>query len=139
MDRMLVQTHFILTTARFRLVKSWCDFALPIGLGHKCVHCILELASCCPRPTPRNHRFKNWKPTLDQNKFPSSYQTFILQGLLRIGTPAWHKLEDILLNAAHFCGEVRPMKIYFSPSTQLRTLRCERRGAIMPEQRKRLS
>ena len=34
MDGMLFQIDFILTAARFRLVKSWCDFALPIGLDH---------------------------------------------------------------------------------------------------------
>ena len=136
---MLVQIDFILTAAPFRLVKSWCDFALPVGLDHRCVHCILERASCSPRPVPRNHRFKNWKPKRDQNKLPSSYQAFISQELLRIGTPIWHKLEDILLNAARVFGEPRPMNIHFSPSTQLRTLRCDRRRAIMPEQRKHLS
>ena len=37
----LIQLDYILTSPKFSTEKSWCDFSIPIGLDHRCVHCLL--------------------------------------------------------------------------------------------------
>ena len=41
LDRTCVQLDYILANFRLQTVEVWNDFAYPIGLDHRCAHCIL--------------------------------------------------------------------------------------------------
>ena len=42
LDKTCVQLDHILANFRLQTVEVWNDFALPIGLDHRCAHCILQ-------------------------------------------------------------------------------------------------
>ena len=44
-DSSLVQIDFIFPSPKLIIMDSWYDFSIPIGLDHRCVHCVLQLAS----------------------------------------------------------------------------------------------
>ena len=38
--------------------NSWCDFSIPIGLDHRCVHCQLNVLLTKPKKTRENPEFQ---------------------------------------------------------------------------------
>ena len=64
-DKSLVQLDFLIGAMAFQTQHTWNDFALPIGLGHRCEHCILHIP--VPRPRHKSERrrgLKHWVPYL---------------------------------------------------------------------------
>ena len=46
-DGNFVQIDFILSDARVLVESVWNDFVVPIGLDHRCVHCIMSIQKTC--------------------------------------------------------------------------------------------
>ena len=81
MDGARVQLDYILTDARACVDTIWHDQLVPIGLDHRCVHCLLRWRGV--RPSLRNRRLnlKNWMPILFMDGGPSLFQNS-LRGIL---------------------------------------------------------
>jgi hypothetical protein len=78
MDGAHVQMDFILTDMRLHHVSSWNDFAIGIGLDHRCVHCIFEIPGAKPKQRKRKRTLKRWRPFLDEEQQPSDFQICLL-------------------------------------------------------------
>jgi len=50
--------------SNFPNVETWNDFAVGVGVGHRCVHCILALKSLELRKQIKRVRSNNWKPNM---------------------------------------------------------------------------
>ena len=139
MDLSLVQLDYILTSPKFSIEKSWCDFSIPIGLDHRCVHCQLKLL--LPKPKKRNKilSLKNWRPNLDENNVASDFQSKILSLLAANCTANMEVLENMLVQAGIHHGTVLKFRMHFRPSTELKTLRHSRRHSQTQVARKTLS
>ena len=62
-DKSLVQLDFLIGAMAFETQDTWKDFAVPIGLDHRCVHCILHLPVQRPRcKSDRRRGLKHWVP-----------------------------------------------------------------------------
>ena len=74
LDGTCVQLDYILANFRLQTVEVWNDFTLPIGLDHRCAHCISHF-QWCSRPRRLQHRgLKWWQPNLDSNGLPAKFQ-----------------------------------------------------------------
>ena len=92
-DKSLVQLDFLIGAMAFETQDTWNDFALPIGLDHRCVHCILHLPVQRPRhKSDRRRRLKHWVPYLDREGKPGLFQSFLRQ---RMSTCSHHSLENL--------------------------------------------
>ena len=66
-DKSLVQVNFLIGTMAFQTQDAWNDFALPIGLDHRCVPCILHFQ--CPRhKSDRRKGLNNLVPYLKRER-----------------------------------------------------------------------
>ena len=101
MDGVRVQLDYILTDARACVDSVWHDHLIPIGLDHRCVHCLLLWRGV--RPLPRNRRLnlKNWMPILDMDGAPSLFQNSLREMLDGNSTISCEVLEHCLLE----CGK----------------------------------
>ena len=81
MDGTRLHLHYTLTDARTCVDTIWHDHLIPIGLDHRCVHCLLRWRGV--RPSLRNRRLilKNWMPILDADGRPSVFQSGKQQGV----------------------------------------------------------
>ena len=79
MDGQLVQIDYILTTGNLALVRCKYDHSMPVGLDHRCVHCMLQLCVGKRKKLKRRISFKNWRPQLDHDHAPTPYQNHIRQ------------------------------------------------------------
>ena len=52
----------------------WMDNALPIGLDHRCVHCLLVWEKAANQKRLRKAGLKHWKPHLDDTCHPTLFQ-----------------------------------------------------------------
>ena len=65
MDGTRVQLDYILSDARACVESVWHDQLVPIGLDHRCVHCVLLWGGVKPQLRNRRLNLKNWTPILD--------------------------------------------------------------------------
>ena len=65
MDGARVQLDYLLTAARACVDTLWHDHLIPIGLNHRCVHCLLRWRGVRPSLRNRGLNLKNWMPILD--------------------------------------------------------------------------
>ena len=77
-DETRVQLDFILGDPQASVVQVWLDDILPIGLDHRCVHCIVTWTAQRRAKKVFAKGFKNWKPYLDENGEATSYQSKLL-------------------------------------------------------------
>ena len=64
-DNVLVQLDYIIGMPAFVMVSTWNDYELPIGLDHRCVHCIPTVLETTQGVQHRRPGLKHWMPTLD--------------------------------------------------------------------------
>ena len=107
MDLSLVQLDYILSSPKLSVENSWCDFTIPIGLDHRCVHCRLELLLTKPKKRKKILSFKNWRPKANC-------------------TTNKDILENMLVQTGIHHGTVAKRKMHFSPSAELKTFRHSR-------------
>ena len=111
----------ILSSARFQLQRSWCDFSLLTGLDHRCVHCVVAVQIANTKQPNRRKHLKSWRPTKDSNNRPSSYHTCLNQGVSNIANLDRESLLEALLiyaGSLHAAPEVP--EFHFSPSSRLK-------------------
>ena len=99
-DGAKVQIDFILIDGRGELVTTWCDFILPIGLDHRCVHCNIRFTIPTLGKEHKQRSLKGWRPFLDETGVPKKFHDVISEQynahdeeLLRIWRVYWHKLH----------------------------------------------
>ena len=142
MDLSLVQLDYILSSPKLSVENSWCDFSIPIGLDHRCVHCRLKLLLLLltkPKKREKILRFKNWRPNLDENNVASDFQSKIRSLLGANCTTNMEILENMLVQAGIHHGTVAKRRMHFSPSAELKTSRHSRKHSRTQVARKTLS
>ena len=138
MDGVRVQMDYILNSVQLQLVRAKYDFAMPIGLDHRCVHCTMKIPFRKKR-FRKQFGFKCWRPILDEHGHPTSYQQHICEMIASSSTSTASDLENILLRAGVKHGISRRQRIVFSPSEHLQQLRVARRQTVEQHLRKDLS
>jgi len=139
MDGALVQMDFILSSSRFHIVATSCNFSFPIGLDHRSVHCTLKIMVRKGVQLRRRSNFKGWRPLLDQHGTPAVYQHCIRRLLTLNPVSSASSLEKILHTAASRHGCSTRHRLCFVPSQHLKCLRSRRRRTQDPHLRKELS
>ena len=137
MDGVRVQMDYILSSVQLQLVQVKYDFAMPIGLDHRCVHCTMKIPFRKKR-FRKQFGFKCWRPILDEHGHPTSYQQHICEMIASASTSTASNLENILLRAGVKHGTSRRQRIAFSPSEDLQQLRVARRQTVEQHLRKDL-
>ena len=84
MDGARVQLDYILADGHVTVQQVWHDYIVPIGLDHRCVHCILQWSGARPPPKHRRINLKNWAPKLDEHGTASSFCNCLTEQLTRI-------------------------------------------------------
>ena len=136
-DGNFVQIDFILSDARVFVESVWNDFVVPIGLDHRCVHCIMSFKKrAATHKRMKRYGMKNWKPIMDDQGRPSDFQHAISAIMSTRTLSGFNDLEDVLLAAGRVGGACMKQKQRFRESTILQSLRSDRR---MAEERKRLT
>ena len=144
-DNAMVQLDFVIGDMRAHTKAVWMDNALPIGLDHRCVHCLLVWEMATNQKRPAKAGLKHWKPHLDDTGYPTLFQVELrkllgnLDGeetnLIEQGT----SLEEALYQAGRIGGKCNQIKCKFRSSDMLTYLRQQRRLAVSRDVRKNLS
>ena len=103
MDGARVQLDYILADGHVTVQQVWHDCILPIGLDHRCVHCILQWCGARPPPKHRRTNLKNWVPKLDEKGTATSFCNCYDQ-LTRIQEVFSQSLEKCLALAGELHG-----------------------------------
>ena len=122
MDGAHVQIDFILTDMRLHHVSSWNDFAIGIGLDHRCVHCIFEIPGAKPKQRKRKRTLKRWRPFLDEEQQPSDFQICLLDFVCNKPEITFADLEHVLFMAGFHYGACSANLDKFKPSLRLTSL-----------------
>ena len=131
-DETRVQLDFILGDPQASVGQVWLDDILPIGLDHRCVHCIVTWTAQRRAKKVLAKGFTNWKPYLDENGEATSYQSKLLHiEASNSGNvnEQLSKLEENILMAGREGGECKRIQSRFLPSDDLKQLRLQRRMA----------
>ena len=119
--------------------QVWHDYIVPIGLDHRCVHCILQWPGARPPPKHRRINLKNWAPKLDEHGTASSFCNCLTEQLTRIQEVSCQSLEKCLVQGGKLHGTYGSKRLVFKPSEDLLRLRWRRRTAFDLAERKQLS
>ena len=138
-DGAKVQIDFILIDGRGELVTTWCDFILPIGLDHRCVHCNIRFTIPTLGKKDKQRSLKGWKPFLDETGVPKKIHDAISEQYNAHDEVSFANLEGVLAQAAQTGGAPHGFKVKFVPSDCRKGLRRSRRTAVDLELRKQLS
>ena len=140
MDGARIQLDYILADGHVTVQQVWHDYIVPIGLDHRCAHCILQWSGTRPPPKHRGINLKNWAPKLDENGTPTSFCNYLMEQLTRIQDVSFfNTLEKCLVQAGKLHGTYGSKKLVFRPSEDLLRLRRRRRTASDLVERKQLS
>ena len=137
-DASLVQIDYILTSQKLNIMDSWCDFSIPIGLDHRCVHCVLQLLAPPRKRKEQKRNFKFWQPTLNDIGVPGAFQENIRSQIRSPNPLDFHELEMMTQAGIHH-GKIERPGMTFRPSLHLKQLRHRRRNAYSQDIRKTLS
>ena len=138
-DGNFVQLDFIIGDAHFYLKKAWYDYCIPIGNDHRCVHCVLSHLQPYKQRYRRKQMLKRWKPNIDDNGEPSTFQTLLVTKVGEQDTLTFDAAKHALMSAAVATGTCVRHKLRFIPSDRLRNLRQRRKQVHDNATRKSLS
>ena len=127
MDGARVQLDYIVADGHVTVQQVWHDYIVPIGLDHRCVHCILQWSGTRAPPKHRGINLKNWAPKLDENGTATSFCNCLMEQLTRIQDVSCQSLEKCLVQAGKLHGTYGSKKLVFRPSKDLLCLRRRRR------------
>ena len=140
-DETRVQLDYIIADEKAIVSKVWNDNMLPIGLDHRCVHCLLTWKVQKCSKYFRETTLKHWKPFLDEDGTATLYH----MGLKHIDANNTHdpqhlpRLEKQLFDAGLKGGYSKQTRCKYESSNALRDLRAQRRHAAERSIKKRLS
>ena len=129
MDGARVQLDYILADGHVTVQQVWHDYIVPIGLDHRCVHCILQWSGTRRPPKHRGINLKNWAPKLDESGTATSFCNCLMEQLTRIQDVSCQSLEECLVQAGRLHGTYGSKKLDFRPSEDLLRLRRRKRTA----------
>ena len=139
-DGSLVQIDFLIGAMAFQLQTTWNDFAIPIGLDHRCLHCILHFPVVrLHHNSDRRRGLKHWVPYLDGEGRPASFQSVLRQRISMCSHVSLENLEIAVMEAGLEGGTCSNIRFKYQPSAALRQLRNHRRHAADSETRRVLS
>ena len=95
-DDAQVQIDFILADKKYQFGKAWCDFAVGLGLDHRCVHCILRLPFSKPSHHKKMQSLKGWKPFVGDPMEPLQFHDWIRCRFRAGPVTSFRQLERIL-------------------------------------------
>ena len=72
-DEARVQLDYIIADEKAAVSRVWNDNMLPIGLDHRCVHCLLTWKVQKSSKHVRKRTLKHWKPFLDEDGIATLY------------------------------------------------------------------
>ena len=137
-DNALVQLDYIIGMPAFVTMSTWNDYQLPIGLDHRCVHCMLTVVDTVHGVHHRRRGLKNWKPNLDRHGEPHVFQANLRSHLN--GLPFTCSLFEFgLVKAGEHGGTCTKRSSVFKPSQELTEKRRGGRSTADPCARKQLS
>ena len=125
-DNANVQLGFVVGDLRAHTKTVWMDNALPIGLDHRCVHCLLvrEMAKYEKRFTRTG--LKHWKPYLADTGHPTLFQVELRKLLGNLDGEEANSieqsiisLEEALYQARRTGGKCNQTKCKFRSSDML--------------------
>ena len=76
--------QFLLANLRVRFMRAWVDQNFPIGLDHRCVHCLICIGGVRPAQIKRCAKLKHWQPYLDENGTPSGFHITVATALTNL-------------------------------------------------------
>ena len=137
-DNALVQLDYIIGMPAFVTMSTWNDYQLPIGLDHRCVHCMLTVVDTVQGVHHRRRGLKNWMPNLDRHGEPHAFQANPHSHLN--GLPFTCSSFGVgLVKAGEHGGACTKRSSVFKPSKELTEKRKTRRSTPDPSARKQLS
>ena len=139
LDRTCVQLDYILANFRLQTVEVWNDFALPVGLDHRCAHCILQFQCSSPPRVRRQRSLKRWQPTLDSDGLPARDHNILHRNTIRGHHTSLEGLERSLKDAGHQGGNCENIHLRFRPWGVFQNLRAQRRETKDAQLRKSLT
>ena len=117
-DNALVQLDYIIGMPAFITMSTWNDYQLPIGLDHRCVHCLLTLVDTVQGVHHRRRGLKQWLPNLDRFGEPRTFQTK-LRSHLNVLPFICSSFEAGLVKAGEHGGTCTKRSSAFKPSQRL--------------------
>ena len=126
-----MQLDYIIADDKAIVSRVWNDNMLPIGLDHRCVHCLLTWKVQKCSKYFRNTTLKHWKPFLDEDGAATLYH----MGLKHIDANNTHdpqhlsRLEKQLFDAGLKGGYSKQTRCKYESSNALRDLHAQRRHA----------
>ena len=140
LDGMRTQIDFLLGPLVVEVERAWNDFCIPIGIDHRCVHCVLRIPIRKGRlHKPRRVNFKGWSPHLNEFRISSIYHEELNRWTATTVEPSFDSLEAALFNAGLKGGSSKHKHPRFIPSPFLRDLRHARRTSLCVSEKRRLS
>ena len=136
-----MQLDYIIADDKAIVSRVWNNNMLPIGLDHRCVHCLLTWKVQKFSKYFRKTTLKHWKPFLDEDGTATLYH----MGLKHIDANNTHdpqhlpRLEKQLFDAGLKGGYSKQTRCKYESSNALRDLRAQRRHAAERCIKKRLS
>lgn len=114
-DNVLVQLDYIIGMRGFIIMSTWNDYQLPIGLDHRCVHCIVSMVDTVHNVHHRRPDLKHWMPDLDCHGEPEAFQTKLRSHLNRLPF-SFSSFEAGLVKAGEESGTCTRRSSTFKPS-----------------------
>ena len=142
-DDAKVQLDFLIGDMRAQTKAVWMDNSLPIGLDHRCVHCLLAWEMAKHEKQSARAGLKHWQPHLGDAGHPTLFQAELRKLLGNEQTDSIEQgitsLEEALYQAGRIGGKCNQTKCKFKGSDMLTHLRQQRRLAISRDVRRTLS
>ena len=135
-----MQLDYFIADERAVVSRVWNDNMLPIGLDHRCVHCLLTWKVQKSNKYVRKRTLKHWKPFLDYDGIATLYHI----GLQHIDANSIYDpqhlpgLEKELFDAGLKGGYSKQTRSKYESSSALRDLRAQCRGAVERSIKKQL-
>ena len=103
--------------------QVWMDNSLPIGLDHRCVHCLLAWEMAKHEKQSARAGLKHWQPHLDDAGHPTLFQAELRKLLGNEQTDSIEQgitsLEEALYQAGRIGGKCNQTKCKFKGSDML--------------------
>ena len=124
-DGRLVPVDFVLGVSQFFLDDVRYEFGFPVGLDHRCVHCILRCVAGTRDLFKKHPRLKGWKPHFDDDKLPTNFRNAVICSS--------DVLPHILRHCAVDGGQIQSDRGKFQQSPGLSSLMLRRRTTEKPD------
>ena len=139
-DGMQTQIDFLLAPLVVEVERTWNDYCIPVGIDHRCVHCVLRIPVCRRSlRKPRRMNFKGWSLHLDEHHLASIYHEELNRWTNTTLEPTFASAEAAMLRAGMKGGSCNHRRPKFIASPLLRDVRYRRRTTRCLSEKRYLS